>query len=264
MSNKISSSLIVSTYNWPEALDLVLLSILNQTVFPIEVIIADDGSTNKTKELIEKYQKIFSVKLMHVWHEDDGFRKTIILNEAYRIAQGDYIIQIDGDIILNKYFIEDHLKNAKPGYFIKGSRGRLTETRSKLLLENRNINLNAFTSGMQSRINATRLPFLRCLFYGKKVMSRKLKGCNFAVWKRDFVNVNGYNNDLTGWGHEDIELAARLNNNGVYTRQLKLTAVCFHIYHKINSRASESNNLAVYQKTIEEKIATCSNGFIRR
>lgn len=119
MSNKISSSLIVSTYNWPEALDLVLLSILNQTVFPIEVIIADDGSTNKTKELIEKYQKIFPVKLMHVWHEDDGFRKTIILNEAYRIAQGDYIIQIDGDIILNKYFIEDHLKNANQAISLK-------------------------------------------------------------------------------------------------------------------------------------------------
>ncbi len=263
MKNKITCSLIVSTYNWPEALELCLMSIMQQKVLPDEVIIADDGSTDKTKHLIETYKEIFPVKLLHVWHEDNGFRKTIILNEAFRLANGEYIVQIDGDIILNRFFIKDQIAHATKGYFIKGSRGRLTEKRSIQLLKEKSIYLNCFSKGMQSRINSTRLPILSKFFFGKKISSRKVKGCNFAVWKNDFVKANGYNNDLTGWGHEDIELAARLNNIGVFTKQLKMSAVCFHIFHKLNARNNMHSNYGVYEKTIKEKILKCSNGYIQ-
>ncbi len=64
------STLIISTYNWHQALELVLLSIKNQVILPSEVIVADDGSAYETKQMIENYQKDFPVPLIHVWHED--------------------------------------------------------------------------------------------------------------------------------------------------------------------------------------------------
>ena len=114
--------------------------------------------------------------------------------------------------------------------------------------------------GVGSRINGTRFPLLSPLFYGDPSKTNDLRGCNFAFWKSDFVAVNGYNNELNGWGHEDIELAARLVNYGVKRKQLKMTAVCFHIYHKLASRSNEDNNLRVYQEVLEKKIIRCANG----
>ena len=102
------TSLIVATYNWPEALNLCLLSIKNQKVLPAEVIIADDGSGQQTRLLIEKFQSDFPVPLIHVWHEDLGFRKSIVLNMAIKKASGEYIVQVDGDVILDQNFINDH------------------------------------------------------------------------------------------------------------------------------------------------------------
>ena len=98
----MKTSLIIATYNWPEALELVLLSVLQQSKFPDEIIIADDGSTNETKQIIELYTKKFHIVLKHIWQADSGFQKTSILNKGIAIANSDYIIQIDGDIVAKK------------------------------------------------------------------------------------------------------------------------------------------------------------------
>ena len=116
----MKTSLIIATYNWPKALELVLLSLIGQSTLPDEIIIADDGSTNETKLLIDKYQQ--KIKIQHIWQKDNGFQKTSILNKAVALAKGDYIIQIDGDIVLHKHFIKDHVKTAKKKTFIHGSR----------------------------------------------------------------------------------------------------------------------------------------------
>jgi glycosyltransferase involved in cell wall biosynthesis len=260
-TSTLKTSLIISTYNWPEALDLVLKSLLSQSVMPGEVIVADDGSRKETAQLIARYQPDFHVPLIHEWHEDKGFRKTIILNKALKRATGDYIIQVDGDIILHKDFIRDHVANATCGFFIKGSRGRLTEKKSKKILRTKQTNISSLEGGIQSRINATHLPLLSPLFFKDDTKTRNIKGCNFAFWKDDMIAVNGYNNDLKGWGHEDIEFPARLVNYGIKRRQLKMTAVCYHIYHKLVSRNSEDTNLKVYEEVIEKKIVRCANGY---
>ena len=113
MKIRPKSSLITPTYNWPEALELLLLSIMNQTVLPNEVLVADDGSKEDTQQLIERFQKIFPVPLIHVWHEDIKNRKPRAMNQAIARAKYDYIVEIDGDIIMNKHFVEDHLNFTK-------------------------------------------------------------------------------------------------------------------------------------------------------
>lgn len=255
-----STSLLIATYNWPEALELVLKSIAAQTKLVDEILIADDGSDHRTRSLIESFRKSMNIPVKHFWHEDLGFRKTIIMNEALASANGDYIIQIDGDIILQRSFIADHLSEAKKGFYIKGSRSMLSASRTKNILQSKNVHIHPLTKGVGSKINATRFPFLSFLFRGDKLRSNNLRGCNFSFWKQDFMHVNGYNNELEGWGHEDIELAARLTNLGIKQRQLKMKAVCFHLYHKINARNNEDLNYKKYQMVVESGITTCKNG----
>ena len=113
-------SLVIATYNWPEALRLVLLSVQNQSIIPYEVIIADDGSTIKTSDIINLFRSNLPIK--HIWQEDNGFQKTLILNKAISRARGDYMIQIDGDIIIHYDFIKEHIRHSKKRQFIHGSR----------------------------------------------------------------------------------------------------------------------------------------------
>ena len=255
-----SASLVISTYNWPDALELVLKSVLNQTIAPKEILIADDGSGTATKAVIESFRQKTAIPIKHHWHEDNGFRKTIIMNKAIAEAAGDYIIQIDGDIILHSKFIADHLTDALEGYYIKGSRSMLTSERTAKILKTKNIHINPLIAGVGSKINATYFPLLAFLFRGDHLRSNNLRGCNFSFWKKDFITVNGYNNDLEGWGHEDIELAARLTNLGIKQRQLKLKAICFHLYHKINARDNEDLNYRKYLKAVSSGTVACKSG----
>src|SRR5690606_29011838 len=118
----MKASLIITTYNWPEALDLVLESLECQSQKPHEVLIADDGSSAETRTLIEKFQASSAVTIKHLWHEDQGFRRTVILNKALAQAEGDYIIQLDGDCLMHRRFVEDHMHFAREGNFLFGSR----------------------------------------------------------------------------------------------------------------------------------------------
>lgn len=252
--------MVISTYNWPEALELVLKSVLDQTIAPNEILIADDGSDASTKAVIESFKKKTVIPIKHYWHEDNGFRKTIIMNQAIAAAAGEYIIQIDGDIILHSQFIADHLTDAVEGYYIKGSRSMLTSERTAKILKTKNTHIHPLSSGVGSKINATYFPLLAFLFRGDHLRSNNLRGCNFSFWKKDFMAVNGYNNDLKGWGHEDIELAARLTNLGIKQRQLKLKAICFHLYHQINARDNEDLNYKKYLKAVNSGTITCQSG----
>ncbi|MFC7348096.1 glycosyltransferase family 2 protein [Chryseobacterium zhengzhouense] len=254
-------ALLISTYNWKEALDLVLQSVQIQSVLPDEILIADDGSSEDTKTLIGEWITKFTIPVKHFWHEDDGFRKTIILNKAIKGTEADYIIQIDGDIILSPHFIKDHMEELKKGFFLNGSRALINEANTKKLFEAAILDLNQTKKNTKNRINATRFPLLSKIFRKDHLKSSNVKGCNFSFWKNDFVAVNGYNNEMNGWGHEDIELAARLNNIGVKQRRLKMKAVCYHLHHKYCDRKNENKNFDIYQSVVEMKITTCENGY---
>lgn len=256
----MKTALLISTYNWESALNLVLQSVQNQTILPDEILIADDGSGDSTRKLINSWQKKSKVIIRHFWQEDDGFRKTIIMNEAVFSTEAEYIIQIDGDIILDKNFIKDHLFSRKKGFFLNGSRSLISESNTNRILKAGKLNMNLVSKNVKNKINATRIPLLSYLFRKDGYKSNNVKGCNFSFWRQDFIDVNGYNNEMNGWGHEDIELAARLVNLGIKQRRLKMFAVCYHLHHQYFDRKNEVKNLGVYQDVVNNKIIKAANG----
>ncbi|MBB5620250.1 glycosyltransferase involved in cell wall biosynthesis [Pedobacter cryoconitis] len=256
-----SVSLIVSTYNWPEALNLCLLSIIQQKVLPDEVIIADDGSAIETKILIEKYQESFPVPLIHVWQEDDGFQLSRIRNKAITKASKDYIVQIDGDLILEKHFIKDHKVFSKKDSFVSGSRVIMNEELSKKLIRSNKINISLASKGLVNVFNGVRIPMLsRRMENYRQEDIYYLRGCNMAFWRNDLLKVNGYNEAFTGWGREDNEIGLRLIHSGIRKRIIKFSAIVFHIYHPEKTRAGLNINDQLMQNTAEEKLTYCEKG----
>src|SRR5690606_32412243 len=127
----------LSTYNWPQALEVVFKSIKEQTVLPDEILIADDGSKNETKKLIDSFAAQINVPVKHFWQEDDGFRKSKILNKAVAGSTSGYIIQVDGDCILHRNFVEDHIKAARKGMYLYGARVNILESGVTQVLEDK-------------------------------------------------------------------------------------------------------------------------------
>lgn len=255
-----TSSLIISTYNWPQALELVLLSAKRQSVLPDEVIVADDGSGEETRRLIAKFQEDFPVPLVHVWHEDNGFQKSIILNKAVAKAKGQYIVAVDGDMIMERHFVEDHIALSEPNVFVYGKRVKLKESIVQSLFRKKKISFNFFSAGVSKRGRALRIPYLADKYKANDFRYGAVRGCNISFWREDFIKVNGYNEEMTGWGKEDTELTHRFFNNGMLGKNVKYRAIAYHIYHKDTSRERDVINTAIQQKTIDENIKTAPKG----
>ena len=160
------TTLIITTYNKPIFLEMVLKSVMIQQTLPTEVIVADDGSTVETRELIERYQILFPVPLIHSWIPDKGFRLSMSRNVAIAKAKGEYIIVIDGDIVLCPSFVRDHLLARENGYFINGNRARLTEEATLRLCASLNPHITMFTKGLKRPLVMLRIPWLHHLIKG--------------------------------------------------------------------------------------------------
>jgi len=253
-------SLIVTTYNRPDALSLVLKSIENQVMQPLEVIVADDGSDERTQKVVEEFRKKSNCKIIHSFQNDKGFRASKSRNKAIAKAYGDYIVLIDGDMILQDKFIRDHYRNAKPGLFIQGSRVLLTERQTKTTLKNRKITFNFFSVGLKNRKNALHSDILSFLFSKESYHLKGIRTCNLAFFKEDCIRVNGFNNDFKGWGREDSEFASRLINIGIKRKTLKFNSIQYHLWHKESSRKSLTINDEIFQKTIDNNLKWCANG----
>ena len=258
---QFKTSLVISTYNWPEALELCLKSSLRQTVAPAEILVADDGSDERTAQLIARYRVQTSIPIVHVWQEDTGFRVGSIRNKAIARATGAYIIQVDGDVILHPDFVRDHVSIARPGRFVSGSRVLLGPRYSAGLLANRSIDINAWKKDVSNRLNAIRIPWASPVFGRYK--PEVTRGCNMAFWRNDLIRVNGYDESFCGWGREDSELAIRLDNSGVRQRCMKFRGVVFHLHHGKCERNSLSANEERYQQTIREHRTRCEIGLTR-
>lgn len=259
-----ASSLLIATYNWPEALDLCLRSVLQQTVLPDEVVIADDGSVEETAVLIKNFQKNFPVPLQHIWQPDDGFQLARIRNKGIAAAAGDYIIQIDGDLILHPYFVHDHLELKKHGYFTTGSRVLLSSVTTQHLLQKKSLDIARYSSGNRNFFNGLRSNWLRKhmapIYKTGGRHTFYVKGCNMAFWKKDLLRVNGYNESFFGWGREDSEIAIRLMNAGIRKQFIKMGGICYHLYHNEASRELEARNAQMMTDAINRKITWADKG----
>ncbi len=252
--------LIITTYNKKDILRLSLETALNQTVAPSEIIIADDGSTPETRELIKQMKKESVTPVYHCWQEDKGFRPAKCRNMAIAKSSVDYCILVDGDVMLDEHFIEDHLRYATPGYFVQGSRVILSQQATEHIIHSGNTRVSFFDDNVGNRKNCIRSHLLSRIFSVRNSKLGGIKTCNFAFWKNDAVKVNGFNEDFVGWGHEDTEFAARLLNTGIRRQNVKFNALAFHLYHPTQSRDALAQNDALLLATTENKKKRCKNG----
>lgn len=252
-------SLLISTYNWKEALKISLLSMFEQTVLPKEILIADDGSKEDTRELIDELRKISRIPIVHFWHEDKGYRLSKIRNIALASATGEYIVQIDGDILLNKYFIQDHIEMAQEGYLVCGSRVSLSAKETSDLLNGR-IDRGDLSSKMV--FNNMRSKLLRQFLAERYAMNsyNNIRGSNIAFWLKDLIAVNGYNETFNSWGPEDRELVSRLFNLGIKKKTLKMGGICFHLHHGKLSRSNLKRLTLLFNNSINNEAVWTDNG----
>lgn len=231
----MTTSLIISTYNRPDALEVCLKSIIDLHKYPDEVIVGDDGSTSETAALVKKYQEGFPCRLLYIRQEDEGFRLAMIRNKCVAEATGEYIIQIDGDIYLHPDFISDHLREARKGYFLKGGRVQLDKDFTEEICGARTPRgIGLLTKGIEAkRMNSLRLPFLADWLAPRYRKNRdNVLGCNMSFFRKDFLEVNGYDEAFKGWGGEDLDISFRFRNFGLGKRYLKFCALAYHLWHR--------------------------------
>lgn len=237
-------SLHISTYNRPDALEVVLDSVAAQTRMPDEVVICDDGSGEETRRMVERWKARIGVPLIHVWHPDEGFRLAAIHNKGIAASSGDYIIQIDGDVMLERHFVADHAAKATPGFYIKGSRVRLTPEGSERICAQGKAREIPFFSPF---VLKDRMKNFRCAPLGLLLGTHYSRngsgiGCNMSFWRADLERVNGYDEYFVGWGAEDSDLCLRLQATGTKAFKMFRMGLCYHLYHneRPNPRLDEA------------------------
>ena len=261
-TNDIFVSVIVSTYNRPETLSLCLKSLSIQSRLPDEVVIGDDGSKEETKKMIERFQETYPVPIIHVWHEDKGFRLAKCRNKAVAASHGDYIIEIDGDLILHRDFVSDHLHFSKAGFFLKGGRVNLTKKFTQSICTSNELkSFNFFSKGLMRRVNAIHcLPLSRILSTRYKRNRVLGLGCNMSFWKKDYIAINGYDEFYEGWGGEDYDFAFRLMNLGVKRLYLKFSGIVYHLWHDDLYMQNREKNISYYNERKKTKTIVCKKG----
>lgn len=244
--NHPKASIILSTYEWPEALALVLSALLAQTEKSFEVMLADDGSDDRTKQVVEEYRKRAFFTIHHFWQENKGFRKSRILNQAIAKAQGDVLIFLDGDCVPHRDYVKQHILLADESHYVAGRRVDLSPEFTKALTPKK-IEAGALSgifSGMFSlwvdslkkggskpfhRAYLVKNPFLRKLFGYNRVAD--MKGCNFSVLRKHMLAIDGFDESYEGYGREDTDVELRMQNLGLKIKSGKNLCLQFHLWH---------------------------------
>lgn len=257
-------TLIVTTYNWKEALASVLASALRQTRLPDEIIVADDGSSDGTDKLVAQIAAQAPVPVLHSWQEDQGFRAAKSRNKALAKAKGEYIILVDGDIIMERHFIEDHLAVAKDGFFVQGGRALLSaRNTAKIFARDGQGRISFFDATLANRKNAFRCRPLSFLFSGEGRGIGGIRACNLAFFKEEAVAINGFNEEFQGWGREDSDFVCRLMHHGVRRYNLRFAAVAYHLYHPPLMRERLQANDALLARSLDERRTWCADGLAK-
>lgn len=254
------TTLIVTTYDWPEALDLTLGSIARQSELPDEVIVADDGSGGETAALVRQWEARLGVPLLHVWQAHAGFRLARCRNLGIAAASGDYLVFVDGDMVLHPQFVADHRWAALPGCFVQGSRARSGPDAARRLLARELVAVTPLQRDIGPRYRTLRSRWLSRLFLRPHSRPRWIQGCNQAYWRRDLLRANGFDERMVRWGREDDELAARLFNAGLQRRDLRFAGLAVHIHHPSRTSVGPNLNDRYLFETRANRLTRCAAG----
>ena len=267
----MKTAVIVTTYNRPDALRAVLEGYLAQRGAAFELLVADDGSGDETRALIESYAKRAPFPLRHVWQEDRGFRAAAIRNRALAQTNADYVIFSDGDCVPPSFFVQRHVALAEASCFVAGNRVLLSESFTNHVLSDR-IAIHEWDASRWliawGRRDVNRVsPLLRLPgTFLRKTAPRRWEGvktCNLAAWRADLVRVNGFDERYAGWGLEDSDLVIRLINSGVRHKSGRFHAPVLHLWHRENDRSALAQNEARLQELLDSGRVVALEGLDR-
>lgn len=249
-------AVVVTTYNRPDALAAVLAGYADQTDSGFVLIVADDGSTADTAELVQRFAARAPFEVSRVWQDDQGFRAAAIRNKAAAKTNADYIVFSDGDCVPSRTLVHQHRRLAEPGWFLSGNRVLLSQGfTARVLAEQLPIQDWSWARWMRARGRgeANRvMPLLRLpdglWRRGHAREWRGVKTCNLSVWREDLLRVNGLDESYSGWGLEDSDFVIRLLHAGVRNKNARFAAPVFHLWHAGNDRS----RLPANQKRLDE------------
>lgn len=259
---------IISTYNNPTWLEKTLWGYMEQLRPADEIIIADDGSTADTREMVMKYANLLPIK--HVWHEDQGFRKTKILNEALRVAESDYLVFTDQDCVPRKDFLQVHERFACKGHFLSGGYFKLPMSISQQLMRDDIISQRAFDLGWLKQqglkwhfkcTKLTRHQWFARLMNTITPASATWNGMNSSGWRDDLIAARGFDERMR-YGGEDRELGERLVNVGITGKQIRYYAIALHLDHNrpyVDDKCIEENR-AIRDITRKKRLTQTEHG----
>jgi glycosyltransferase involved in cell wall biosynthesis len=237
----VALSVVVTTYEWPEALDAVLRALASQSDADFEVVVADDGSGPATAAVVERWRESFAARLVHARQRDEGFRLARVRNLGAAEAAGDYLVFVDGDCIPRRHFVSAIRRAALPGWFLAGKRVELSERLSEEVLRERTP-IESWSLGrllLRARREITpwtsltprdrRRPWRPGLpdFYPHG----NAYGFLTAVARSDLERVNGFDLRFVGWGDQDVDLAVRLRRLGLRSSYAGPDATLLHLWH---------------------------------
>ena len=268
MQQSPTISVVITTYNRPDALEAVVEACFMQDDKNFEIIIADDGSTANTRDTIERLAARSPVPLKHVWQPDEGFRAAMARNRGTLAATGDYIIFLDGDCVPQRDFIARHRALARPGFLVSGSRILLSQALTeRVLREHIDVaglglleRLRYRLRGDMNKVLQTMLRWPDILRVRRRFSWRRIKSCNLAVWRADLEKVNGFDESFVGWGHEDSDLVLRLFHAGVGRKDGALATEVLHLWHREARRDEESSNRKVVLARAADKTIRAVRG----
>lgn len=265
-------SVVVTTYNRPDALERVLLAFERQGDARFEVIVADDGSTRDTAEMLQRVGPTLRYPLHHVWHEDRGFRAAASRNAAVARARGDYLVFVDGDCMPRPRFIENHRRLAEAGWFVRGSRVLLSKGYTQEVLSaGVDIEQWGLLRVLAARLRGEINRVLPLLDVPDRLVPRRLKArewtgaktCNLGVWRSDFERVNGFDEAFVGWGHEDADFVIRLIRSGVRRKEGQFAVPVLHLWHPENDRSRVQENIGRLEDTLASERVRAEVGLAR-
>lgn len=269
----MAPSIIISTYNNPTWLEKVLWGYQCQSHQDFDIIIADDGSSDETKDLIKRYNAILPQNITHVWHEDNGFQKSAILNKAIEQSNAEYLVFTDGDCIPRADFIQQHLSLAEKDTFLSGGYCKLPMDISKSLTKQNIESGHAFDTkwlkeqGFAKKSSLFKLGLsktFRQIIDQLTPTKATWNGCNASTWRKDILAVNGHN-ELMQYGGEDREMGMRLINNGSKPKQIRNRALTLHLDHSRGYATPESiaRNMTIREQTANNQAVWTDQGIIK-